>query len=612
MDLYLTKAKELFEYAANIDVSGFESPLKCLKDNLSQIEYPYDENFFTNNKERIENFNALSFQFVRAKDYSPWQELYLLDMLKVSIRDDELLPLSSGSWGSIPDISLWTQVILDIMKKYFHNETAEFLIYTISFIVNHENMPKSIKLAHLKLLVDVLRSENERYLIFNSSSFKIISMLFKQKKFEDCKDENIYRELLKAIQQINDVESIIKLKEAHYPINKQQRTAMTEYCCSKYKNVEKLNAIYELDAYFCDKDNSRYVENRFIKMASSKFDSFIQEATDISVSVLFYRYMVFLLEVYAQNQVVDKSWVHSEMIRIQQLWQNEFYEKQEKNLHVVSHEDTIPSLEADRINRLCIINPIIFAKQCIPCTEEKIFDIMQCTSEHILIHMVNRIILSPVYPNGRDQVNLKRHDIDFLLADQVKNLIKTKGYKLLNSVNEDTCLLEIHKRYRLGTHMMVTLFRKVQELYDIVQKETSIKLMPYSEEYSLGMLTQLFPVLELKVREFAALFGIFPFKKNLDEFMQYNDPSSLLREILQQIYDEQGSFENVPDLLFVYNIMYNSNSANVRNECIHGRDYLHGESLRFAMVVTLFAIYMIAFRVNTIKENVSDILELHE
>ena len=126
------------------------------------------------------------------------------------------------------------------------------------------------------------------------------------------------------------------------------------------------------------------------------------------------------------------------------------------------------------------------------------------------------------------------------------------------------------------------------------------------------MLTQLFPVLEIKIREFSSLFGIFPFKKTVSEFMQYNDPSSLLREILSRIYEEQGSFENVPDLLFVYNVMYNSNSFNVRNECVHGRNFLRGSSLEFAMTVTLFAIYMIVFRINTIKENISDIVEAPE
>ena len=95
-----------------------------------------------------------------------------------------------------------------------------------------------------------------------------------------------------------------------------------------------------------------------------------------------------------------------------------------------------------------------------------------------------------------------------------------------------------------------------------------------------------------------------------EEFMQYNDPSSLLREILGRVYEAQQSFENVSDLMFVYQMMYNGNSCNIRNECVHGRNYLAGGSLRFAFRVTLFAIYMIDFRIKTIKQNVSDIQDI--
>ena len=112
------------------------------------------------------------------------------------------------------------------------------------------------------------------------------------------------------------------------------------------------------------------------------------------------------------------------------------------------------------------------------------------------------------------------------------------------------------------------------------------------------------------VRNKNKLLGVFPFKKSKEEFMQYNDPSSLLREILGRVYEAQQSFENVSDLMFVYQMMYNGNSCNIRNECVHGRNYLAGGSLRFAFRVTLFAIYMIDFRIKTIKQNVSDIQDI--
>ncbi len=63
----------------------------------------------------------------------------------------------------------------------------------------------------------------------------------------------------------------------------------------------------------------------------------------------------------------------------------------------------------------------------------------------------------------------------------------------------------------------------------------------------------------------------------------------------------------MPDLLFVYHFMYNGNSLNIRNECIHGRNFLEGNQLRYAFKVTLLALYMIIFRIEAIKENVNHV-----
>ena len=72
---------------------------------------------------------------------------------------------------------------------------------------------------------------------------------------------------------------------------------------------------------------------------------------------------------------------------------------------------------------------------------------------------------------------------------------------------------------------------------------------------------------------------------------------------IANIFEELESFESAPDLLFVYHFMYNSNSLNIRNECIHGREYVEGEQLKFAFKVTLLALYMIKYRIKLILNN---------
>ena len=232
------------------------------------------------------------------------------------------------------------------------------------------------------------------------------------------------------------------------------------------------------------------------------------------------------------------------------------------------------------------------------------------TSEHPLSHLFRGMTLSPIFPTEKDKIVYERHDIDKMLLEYINELMCKKGYKLLNQLESEVFVSSLHERYKMNTESALSMFIKEEDLYNAVRAETKIKLLPYFNTISVAMVTQLFPVLEVKIRELVTLFGIFPFKKNIDEFMQYNDPSSLLRELLTMIFDEQHSFENVPDLIFIYNIMYNGNSCNVRNECIHGRDYLSGGRLRFAFRATLFAIHMVEFRINTIKENISDIMEI--
>ena len=610
LDPYLSNEDALFDYAEKIDIAGLDAPLQCLRDNLSGIEHPFNEHFFDKNGEKILNYNALSFQSVITEPYCSWQELYLLDMLKVNLEDNKLQPMYSFGNVTVPDISLWEENILYQMKEYFHHEYASFLIDTILYIIHDIALPGETIQLHLELLVKAFETEEDMFSIYTSSSYKIISMLFKSKSFKGYEKEPTFRKLLEIVQSITDIDFIIRLKNDSYPINKVQKLLIDGFYNSKYKQIVDVSNISELNEYLSDQDNSILIDTEHLLIVQAKFNEYISKENSVIISALFYTYMIFLLNLNAKNQIVDKRWTHSEMIRIQRLWQNDYYMRQAQNMQTFSHSQQIPSEQIIKFNERAILNPIFFAQQCIPCSTEKLIEIMQCTSEHPLIHLVNQIALSPIFPIGEVKILLERHDIDNVLSGLVQNLLEKNGYKFLNILPISSYLLDIHERYKQYTYTMVSFFNRQKDLYSIIQAQTDIELLPFSEELTLGMLTQLFPILEIKIREFSTLFGIFPFKKNLENFMQYNDPSSLLREILLKIYDEQGGFENVPDLLFVYNIMYNSNSLNVRNECIHGRDYLFGNSLKFAMTATLFALYMIIFRINTIRENVSDILEL--
>ena len=607
---YLMDETALFEYAKTINIAGFDAPLNCLQDNLSRKVYAFDEDFFSQNEEKLLSYNAISFQTIRPQPYATWQELYLYDLVRVSISGRQLQPKYRFQDVVVPDITLWKLEHLSEIKSFFQKKAADFIVDTISFILHGTDLPKETKLTHIKLLSKAIQNGIEKLAALRSSSFEILSLLFEARSLKDCSNESCFKAFLNEFQSITDPVLIIKLKEHSFPISKSQAEILSTYYQLKFKQIDNIEDAYDLNRYLSDSDNPITIDHVHLEAVHDRFNHCIETTEHIIIPNLFYKYMVFLLLVNERNQNITKNWVHSEMIRIQTLWQNTYYELQLQNMHTYSYEQEIPRAETDQLNKVTLANPIVFAQQCIPCSTQKLIEIMQCTAEHALIHEISKTNISRIFPNGCVKVNLARHDIDEMLAKQIETILETKSYKFLNPLSVDCYLLDIHDRYAQYTKFMASLLQRNEDLYNTIQEETCIQLLPYSDTPCLAMLTQLFPILEIKIREFASQFGFFPFKKSLNEFMQYNDPSSLLREILQRIYEEQQSFENVPDLLFVYNVMYNSNSFNIRNECIHGRDFLSGSSLKFAMTVTLLSLHMIIFRINTIRDNVSDILEL--
>jgi hypothetical protein len=316
--------------------------------------------------------------------------------------------------------------------------------------------------------------------------------------------------------------------------------------------------------------------------------------------------MLFLIDVNQTNQNVDRRIVKRDMIGLQEYWQNNVYEEQCKNLQEFQFSTTVASKDVDMFNNIVLANPILVAKKCLISSTDDMVETMKSMSEHAIVYMFKKMVLSPIYPLEGAEVNFDNHDIDTLLKTQVEEIKEKYGYKFLNRLDTEIYVSGIHERYREFAAVTIPMFKEEKKLYDLIEEILDTKLMPFGEQIQLGHLTQLFPLLEIQIRKLGKMFGIVPFKEKASEFMKFKDPSSVLKELLEDIYKELGSFENAPDLLFVYHFMYNGNSLNIRNECIHGRNYLQGGQLRYAFKVTLLSLYMILFRIKVIEDNMDD------
>ena len=607
-DSLLDAEREIIYYAESIHISGLDIHIKTLCDNLNQVEYPCDIEFLLRHENKIVSYDAFSYQYIDEKDCKTWQEAFLLDMLNISFEKKKIQPMFTGDSGTIPDISKWSKDVLYRLNKYFNHIIARFVLDSIAYVKFNIEPSKEVKMLHCSLLIKAIESEEEFHSIISSSSYRILSFLHQDKMMKDCKKEDDYIKLLRLIWEWKDPSQIVSIKENGYPISDDQRTIVTGFLRAKYKKIDNVNTTYELLNYLEDDATTKQINKEYLQKVNEKFRKYTEKDTGIIISSLYYAYMVFLINIAHNNQNIDKRYVQKEMIQTQRVWQESIYEKQCNNMKVFSYKREISTNELEKISDISLINPVVFARNCTPSSEKAILDIMIDASEHPLLHLTRGMTLSPIFPVEREKIVYDRHDIDKMLLEYVDELKHKNGYKLLNQLQSKIYVSAIHDRYKMYTGSALSMFIKEEDLYNAVVMDTKIELLPYSKKISIAFVTQLFPVLEIKIRELATLFGIFPFKKNIDEFMQYNDPSSLLRELLTMIFDEQHSFENVPDLVFIYNIMYNGNSYNIRNECIHGRDFLSGNRLRIAFRATLFAIHMANFRIQTIKENVSDII----
>ena len=224
---------------------------------------------------------------------------------------------------------------------------------------------------------------------------------------------------------------------------------------------------------------------------------------------------------------------------------------------------------------------------------------------HLKAYLINilQLYLSVYTKLLTVSIKLDRHEVDKLLKKQVEKIIKNKGYKLYNDLKPNNYLLALHEIYINTVNFIAVLFTNTEEIYNYLNNCSRFDFIDFDKDIKLAHVTQLFPLLEEKIRELARLSGYNPFKMKKTEFMNYRDPSSILREIITEVFSLTDSFENIPDLLFVYHFMYNSNSLNIRNECVHGRDFLSSGRLILAFKISMLSIIMIEYRIKIIKEN---------
>lgn len=600
IDEIIKNLDEINEFIDNISITGIDEIKKCLNDNVHYIKYDIGAEAEEKIRKRANTYNAFRFDSIRTNLGATWQEDTIFMLLSRDLRE-------ADSDGKV--LGTDKKNIIRI-KDDIDNKDVKFIVETILFYSFGDIPSDECILAHCEMIRREIINKTDLFNLSISSSCKFIEKLFEKKLTGDWRKDTRFVEMLKAFQVYMTPNDIRRIQQMHIPLSKVQIGVYKKFCESKYKDIEEIKELRGIRDYFEDKDVITAIDKTYFEMLSVKFDELVENSErDIILAVSFYYYMIFLIRVKKENMYIDNQRIQSEMLRIKKLWSTNYYEDVVKSMQVISSQQRISAQKCNEFSKRIMINPILFSNLTMSYDQNKILKEMMKAAENPLIMLVSNIEISEVFPREGAKVNYKRHDIDAKFLEIISEIVENKGYKLLNKMLPEKFVAYIYQNCKIELQLNITLFNEEEKMYNLIKAKAPIELLEYDKKISLAMITQLFPVLEMQIRKLVSYLGIFPYKIDEEEFMQCNDPSSLLRELLLQIYNEQKSFENVSDIMFVYNSMYNSNFLNIRNECIHGRDYLAGGKLRYAFRVTLLCIYMVMFRIDTIEEKVSDLID---
>ena len=592
IDSLVDNKNSIVDYSNSIDAEGFEPVRNTLISNIDKIAFSSSNTFIDEIKHRI-NYNSFSFQTINIDGVRTWEEQFLIDMFNVSFRNLVLNPMMTTSTGCVPDITLWTNERLEHMESFFHDDLITFIIDSIRFYLFDLDPTLKTVNTHCTLLLEAFDNEpNENVLL--SSSFDFILRILNHKISGKYVKEDSYGFVMKKLHSITEISSIEYLDRKKFPISIDQKKILEDYFNGELNSISSISNIPEL-VHYCENQNyTKYMTDDLLEELNEKFlELIIDFPKDQMIPSVFYYYLVFLMIVRTENAKINKLAVEQTLIELQTIWQEEYYELAKAQLQELTVSQTISKVEIETINDEIYRNPIAVASGIVMSKDKDLCGALELISKMPLRYLFSTIRLNNYYPELENGIDYEKHDINVFLRELIERIVEENRYRFLNNVDLDKYVVGILDRYKDNLNFIIS-FLDEERLYNDISRRHD--LIPYSSSPKVAHVVQLFPLIETIIGHYAKFFGIFPFKLNSDNFMSHKDPSSILREMIKTLYKETNSFEVMPDLIFVYNFLYNSSSLNIRNECIHARDYQSAQGLHFALRVSLLAIKMLDYR----------------
>lgn len=611
IDLFVDEESTFDMLFNSVDIN-IDNEIQIFKDNINKKIIPVNEAFLSKHKTDFLSANSFSFNRIKDETITTWEEQEILNMLLTSYSDGKLIPQwSSGSY-TYPDMSVWTEDILEYLIRYFNDESVTFIVESIRFAVfDIQPSQKTINL-HFSLLDELYQSITEKDSFdFHCSSFEFILSFFdrkyNQKKLYNADAYKAWSNALNQLDGFERFEILFEVKD-HLAIgDKSLSQKLNEFLISKAQSIENITQEHEFREYIKNKRISNLIDNSMFSNVAEKFNLIVADEKVRDVAGLFICYFKFLLRI-KNNKNINSREISSEILRIRTLWQTEYYGNAVNSLgHFQSGPFSIPTEVVDNYVYSILCNPFNLALSACKLDEDMLISCMSDISEHALLTLVSRVRITEDFPYEEKLKIDDKHPVDIQYLNEVKKAIEQKGYKLLNSLKPYEYVNGLYQRITSEIQIRIHLLNNVEPLYSaVVDQNSEYQFIEYSNEPLLAHITQLFPILENKIRFLGEMLNIVPVCEKEELSHRLKEPHSIINIILDEVSTLTGSISGAADLFFIHFCMFGENGLNIRNDCIHGNGYQNKEQLSFAFKVTLICLYLVGCRCQSIIENMED------
>ena len=228
----------------------------------------------------------------------------------------------------------------------------------------------------------------------------------------------------------------------------------------------------------------------------------------------------------SNNRLIENTKLYKKIIKNAELCLNKYESK-------VQIPDEILKKLSNQLNEF----PVKLIERAIPLTQIQIFNSMCQHSDFSFIDLVDVVAIEDEGMYNKSQLK-KLSEVDRKILTIIEKIIKLdKGINLDQVKGSEVYLRYYFEDINYKMKFYFT-FISLNSLYKVVQSKVqqdnklNFSMIDLDGNIQIAHITQLFPMIEMKIRRLGEKKGIFPQKELDTSQISFKDPSSILIHII--------------------------------------------------------------------------------